>query len=226
VSRAARSLAVLVSAVLGIAGGVVAGVTLGHDNYPDPLGLDAPMINQPCQAKESLLLLATSDSASGLGSALASYPDGRYLEIGSSCDTTWRDVNAPERAYAAYLGPMSVGSACREQMTGEHVGDRVTELSADTTDLVLCLCYVGDLDAPTLRPGQFMSDGEIVYLRALQQVLTSMGRRPVEPRTNVYDQETFDQVRQFQQDTGHGHDGVVDRQTWQTVQGRGCESPG
>jgi hypothetical protein len=224
VTRAARTLAVLASAVLGIAGGVVAGVTLGHDDHPDPLGLDAPLINQPCQARQALLLLATADGGSGLGSALATYPDGRYLETAKSCHTVWRDAGAPERTYAAYLGPMTIGKACEQQMTGEHVGDRVTKLESGTTDLVLCLCYVGYLDAPTLRPGQGMNDDEIVYLRALQQVLTSLGRRPDIPRTNEYDLQTLEEIKQFQQDTRRGHEGVVDQQTWQSLQRRGCGS--
>jgi hypothetical protein len=214
----------VVSAVLGIAGGIVAGVATGSDDHPDPLGLDAPLINQPCQAHRALLLLATADGPSGLGSALATYPAGRYLEVAKSCDTAWRDAGSPDRKYAAYLGPTTVGAACRQQMTGPHVGDRVTLLTAHTPELVLCLCYVGYLDAPTLRPAQTMSELDIVYLRALQQVLTSMGRRPDIRRTNDYDLQTVAEIKQFQQDTGRGQEGVVDQQTWQALQTRGCGS--
>lgn len=220
--RAARSLAVLVSAVLGIAGGVAAGVALGHDDYPDPLGLDAPLINQPCQANEALLVLANSDNASGLGSDVAAYPDARYLETANSCDTAWRDESKDTQAYTAYLGPMTRFSACAQQMTGEHVGDRVTMLESGTTELVQCLCYVSNLGAPKLRLNQDMDARQIVYLRALQQLLTSMGRRPDVPRTDVYSSDTAEEVKQFQQYVGHAPTGTLDAQTWKRLQGRGC----
>jgi hypothetical protein len=226
VTRAARTLAVLASAVLGIAGGTIVGVMLGHDDYPDPLGLDAPLVNQACRPTEGLLLLATADDGRGLASALASYPDARYLQIAKSCPTTWRDSGASDRTYAAYLGPMSVGDACREQMTGAHLGDRVTRLRSGATQLELCLCYISPLHAPILRAGPVLSDGESVYLRALQPVLTSLGRRPDVARTDEYDTETYAEVRRFQQDTGRGHDGVVEAQTWETLIKRGCVSEG
>jgi hypothetical protein len=221
VSRAARFLAVAVCAALGIAGGVVAGLASG-DSHPDPLGLGVPMVNQACRPRQGLLLLGTADDGRGLASAVATYPNAQYLEIAKSCDTAWRDPNAPARKYAAYLGPMDVGEACRQQMTGEHVGDRVSKLTAGTPQLELCLCYVSYLDAPTLRPSQDMTDGDIVYLRALQQVLTSLGRRPEIPRTDEYDTTTYDEVLKFQQDTGRGQRGVVEQKTWRTLVKRGC----
>lgn len=222
-SRAARFLAVAASAALGIAGGVVAGLTSGH-SYPDPLGLGAPMINQACQPRQSLLLLTTADDGRGLASAIATFPDGKYLEISKSCDTVWRDPALADRKYAAYLGPMPVRAACEQQLTGTHVGDRVTRLTANTTQLELCLCYVSPFDAPTLRPGAPLSAGEIVYLRALQQVLVSLGRRPDDlPRTDEYDSTTLEEVLRFQQYTNRGHKGVVDQRTWGALINRGCQ---
>lgn len=215
----------LVSGVLGIVGGVVAGLSVGSDHHPDPLGLDRPLINQPCQSQRALLLLASSDNASGLGSELATYPDGKYLETAHSCQTAWREPGKPTQTYTAYLGPMSRSTACAEQMTGEHVGDRVTMLTSGTTELVQCLCYVGYLEAPVLRsPNQTLTDAEIVYLRALQVLLTSMGPRPDIPRTDIYTSQTITEIRQFQQFIGHSPTGVVDPQTWKSLQSRGCEN--
>jgi Putative peptidoglycan binding domain len=226
VSRGARIVAVLTSGVLGIAGGVVTALSVGSHHYPDPLGLDAPMINQPCQSQQALLLLASSDNASGLGSELATYPDAKYLETAQSCHTAWREQGRAVQTYSAYLGPMSVRSACAQQLTGEHVGDRVTLLTSGTTDLVQCLCYVASRGAPTLMLNQTMSSTDIVYLRALQLLLTSMGRRPDIPRTDEYDSHTATEIKQFQQYVGHSPSGTVDPETWKSLLGRGCENAG
>jgi hypothetical protein len=224
VTRAARFLAVAASAVLGIAGGVVAGLASG-DSHPDPLGLGVAMVNQPCQPNQGLLVLDTSDDGRGLASAIASFPDAKYLEVAKSCNTVWRDPTLSTRRYAAYLGPMDVGTACRQQMTGEHVGDRVTRLTPNNTELELCLCYVSSFDAPTVRPGATaLSSTEIVYLRALQQVLTSLGRRPPDlPRTDDYDSTTLEEVLSFQRYTNRGQRGVVDQRTWEALINRGCQ---
>jgi murein L,D-transpeptidase YcbB/YkuD len=123
---------------------------------------------------------------------------------------------------------MDRNTACELQLTGAHVGDRVTMLTAGETDLVQCLCYVSNVNAPELRStNDSLSDDEIVYLRALQQLLTSMGRRPdTAPRTDVYTSQTIEEVKRFQQSAEHLPSGIVDAQTWKLLKGRGCENAG
>jgi murein L,D-transpeptidase YcbB/YkuD len=68
-----------------------------------------------------------------------------------------------------------------------------------------------------------MSDVAVVYLNALQRLLTTMGRRPDIPTTNTLDETTKSEVQKFQQDVGRPPNGVVDPLTWKDLQGRGCK---
>lgn len=221
--RPTRILAVTVSAVLGVGLGVAAGIAFDRTTYQDPLGLDAPLVNQPCADNEALLVLVSSNGAGRLGAELASNDQARYLETAKSCNTAWRSPDSPTQAYVAYLGPFSQGDACEKQMTGAYRGAHVTLLTAGTTDIVPCLCHVSRAEMPTLRTGMPTTDRNIVYVHALQNMLTTLGRRKDEPTTDIYDPETVNQVKRFQQVLGRTVTGVVDEDTWKALQ-RGCDS--
>jgi murein L,D-transpeptidase YcbB/YkuD len=108
-------------------------------------------------------------------------------------------------------------------MTAEHRGDRVTVLTGGSTDTEQCGCYVSYRVMPTLRTGQTPSSLDIVYINALQQMLTTLGRRPDIPTTNVYDLRTADEVRRLQFDAGLPTTGATDPETWKSLQNRACE---
>ncbi len=212
--RPTRILAVTVSAVLGVGLGVAAGIAFDRTTYQDPFGLGAPLVNQPCAANEALLVLVSSEGTGRLGAELASNDQARYLETANSCNTAWRSPDSPTQAYVAYLGPFSQGDACEKQMTGAYRGAHVTLLTAGTPDIVPCLCHVSRAEMPTLSTGMTMTDRDrdrdIVYVHALQNMLTTLGRRPDEPTTDFYDPETVNQVKRFQQVLGRTVTGAVD----------------
>ena len=208
--------------MLGVGLGVSAGLVFDGNRYQDPLGLDAPLVNQSCTANDSVLVLVSTDAPDRLSAELATHDDARYLQTAQSCDTAWREAGRPAQAYVAYLGPASTRAACEMQMTGNYRGAHVTELTASTTDTVQCLCHVPRQGMPTLMTGMEVTDREIVYIHALQHMLTTLGRRPDEPTTNSYDPRTVSQVKRFQQFAGRAATGAVDQDTWQALQ-RGCD---
>ena len=220
--RPARIFAVAVSAVLGGLLGVAAGFALDK-GYQDPLGLDAPMVNQPCQLNKALLVLVTGDSAGDLGSDIASHDGARYLETANSCRTAWRRPGRPSMSYAAYLGPFSRGDACKKQMTGDFRGAHVTMLTKDSPDTIVCACYVAREGIPVLRLNQEMTDHDLVYLHDAQRLLSNLGTRPDVPGTDFYDEELESQVRQFQQTHGRRVTGSLNPETWRTLLFAACD---
>jgi hypothetical protein len=207
--------------VLGIGLGVVAGVVLDR-GYDDPLGLDAAMVNQPCQDNQALLVLVTGDNEGDLGSDIASHDGARYLETANSCRTAWRRPGKLPQSYVAYLGPFSRGDACEKQMTGDYRGAHVTMLTQDSPDTVPCACYVAREGIPVLRLGQYMTDQDLVYLHDVQRLLTSLNIRPDEPADDSYDDELAAQVQEFQHDHGHVVTGNMNPDTWRALLKAGC----
>ena len=61
-----------------------------------------------------------------------------------------------------------------------------------------------------------------MWTRALQNTLVDMGRAQKADATGVYDLTTASQVRQFQRDNNLEATGVVDVDTWQSLQLQGC----
>lgn len=220
--RPLRILAVTASAVLGAALGVGAAIALDHQPVEDPLGLGASMVNQACQENQALLVLVPGDTAGDLASDLASHDGARYLQTAHSCRTAWRRPDKPVLTYVAYLGPFTRGAACEKQMTGSYRGAHVTMLTQDSPDTVPCACYVSRAGIPVLRPGQQLSDQEIVYLHDVQRLLTELGIRPDVPFNDFYDHDMEQQVRQFQQNRGHVATGVMGRDTWRALLRAGC----
>src|SRR4051794_22187021 len=220
--RSARLIAVATSAALGVVAGVVGGLVLDRNHVEDPLGLDAPMVNQPCQPSQAVLILVSGNTAADLGSDLATHDDARYLETARSCPTAWRRPGKPPSRYAVYLGPASRRDACERQMTGSYLGAHVTLLTAGRPDVELCSCYVAREGIPTLRFQQTMSPRDSVYLHDLQELLTRLEIRPDEPTSDAVDQETVAQIRRFQTARGLTVNGVMGPKSWQRLLRAAC----
>lgn len=211
------------SALIGIVAGVVGGLVVDHNPVADPLGVDAPLVNQPCRPAQAVLVLVSGDDAEDLASDLASHNDARYLETARSCRTAWRRQGKPSSRYAVYLGPFSRRDACEKQMTGSYLGAHVTLLTAGRPDVELCSCYVARAGIPTLRSEQTMSDQQLVYLHDVQELLTRVGIRPDEPTSDIVDQETVAQIRRFQEAHRRPVNGVIGPHTWQALLRAGCD---
>jgi Putative peptidoglycan binding domain len=222
VSRAARTLAVAASALLGIVGGVVSGVLIGEGHGVDPLRLGVTMVNQPC-SDDTLLVVARGDTARALGSRIASESNVHYLDTRKSCDAAWSDPDKPPPRYIAYLGPYhGPNQACPERISRR--GGLVTTLTASETDPVQCLCYLSFASRPTLRTGMDVTPETSVYIRMLQRMLTDLHRNPQDHSTGTYDQLTEQEIRKFQQDHGISANGVVEQPTWEALSNDGCSS--
>lgn len=216
-----RLLAVTVSAVLGVLGGVVAGLHLGSGGS-DPLGLGVPLVNQACSGK-SLLVTMASRSQAAIASAVAEDSRTRYLEIDKSCPTAWKQ-NVQAHGYAAYLGPYSsVSQACQARMTVAHRGDLVTRLEDGSTAPVQCLCYLDYASMPVLRPGMDVTALDGIYVRALQKLLYTLKLNPHDTETGLYDDATVQQVRTFQGQDSLRQTGVVGAPTWHALTGKACK---
>jgi hypothetical protein len=210
--------AVAVSAALGLLLGAGAGLALGGDDHPDPLGLGIPLVNQHCTGK-SLLLLGWGESGSPLGRGIADHPGAQYLDSRSSCATMYPS----DSRYVAYLGPYSsTGEACRTRMSVEYRGDVVTRLHAGNTEAVECGCYIGPTSMPTLRVGAELSLLDGLWVRELQKMLTAIDLNPPGHLTGFYDQQTADAVARFQSERGLTPNGVVDVDTWRSLQAKAC----
>ncbi|HEX3929839.1 MAG TPA: peptidoglycan-binding domain-containing protein [Nocardioides sp.] len=219
-----RLLALTVSAVLGIVGGVVSGSLLDRTHaVHDPLGLGVSLVDQACTG-QSVLVTMASRSQAALASAVAEDPDHtRYLEIAGSCPTVWKQ-NATAHGYAAYLGPYtSVSQACQARMTVAHRGDVVTKLQNGATAPVQCLCYLDYVSLPLLRPGMDVTARDGIFVRGLQKLLYTLKLNPHDTETGLYDAATISQVRTFQGLDSLRQSGIVSPPTWHALQGKACK---
>jgi hypothetical protein len=222
--RPAPLLAVAVSAVLGIALGVGAGLTLDHhgpDSPADPLSLGISLRNQSC-SDDTLLVVATGDSAPPLAAAVAEDPHLSYLDTSRSCATAWTE-HGPAPRYIAYLGPYaSREQACSLRMTAVHRGDFVTRLHDGNTTPVRCVCYVAYTAMPVLTPGMHATVLDGIWIRAMQRVISDLGFLAKGHLTSFYDPATVAAVKRLQHAQGLRVTGIFDSTTWHALITKGC----
>lgn len=222
----ARVLAPLVAALVGIAAGTTTALVTvdpsgGKTDKPeaisDPLTLGIPLVRYECTG-EGLLVLGYGETSGALREGMAGneHLGLSYLETDESCDTNF----APERfetkpAYAVVSGPYAnLDEPCGLLMSPEHRGDSVTALREGNKTSVKCVCVLDASAAPVLRVGVEASDEDVVWIRALQQLLVDRERLTKDQATGVYDRRTEAVVRAYQSSSSLTVDGVVDRDTW------------
>jgi hypothetical protein len=224
VSRLAKIVAVAASAVLGIGGGIGAALLLDEgDRGPNPLGLSVSLVDQACTG-EYLLVTAVGTNESALGPGISPDPDhAHYLAIDRSCPTAWRPRGTLTTGYAAYLGPYGNRSeACAERV--KRRGAFVTHLRKGNEAAVQCLCVLDQTLLPVLNPGQVVAPEDGVYVRYLEDLLTSMHLLRLDHHFDGHiDPLMVQAVKQVQADATLPQNGVVDKLTWQSVIRQGCQ---
>jgi hypothetical protein len=222
--RPARILAVVVSAALGVAGGVATALATDTGGKGlDPLNLGVTMVDQPCTG-DFLLVTAVGATRNPLGPGVSGDPDhSHYLSIGDSCPTAWRPRGTVSDGYASYLGPYpDAGAACAARVRLR--GAFVTELQANTSMSTQCLCFLDPTTLPELSPGQLVPTEDGVYVRMLEDLLTSMHLLRLDHHfTGRLDPLIVTAIKQVQKDTVLPQTGATDRTTWLSLRHQGCK---
>jgi hypothetical protein len=241
------TIALLISALVGIAAGVVLGFSTGNpdpssadpdapDSSPsassdpeDPANLGVPLENLDCNGEHVLVVgWGDQDRLGDLFNAVSSNPDGvKYLQTSQSCNTTYRDPDEPRPDYIAYLGPFdSIAQPCSMAMTPEHMKDTVANLKNGVNAPVTCLCALDPVTFPTLKVGMRATTKDGIYIRALQRLLITIDRNPQERVNGRYDRQTAALVRPLQRVDALDPRlyGKVETQTWQLLKDRACLS--
>jgi hypothetical protein len=224
VSRLVRIVAVAASAVLGIAGGVGAAVLMDDGRAgADPLHLGVSMVDQSC-TDEFLVVTAVGTTESTLSTGITSHRDhAHYLAIDGSCPTAWRPRATLTDGYAAYLGPYDNRfEACAERV--KLRGAFVTHLRKGNEEAVQCLCVLDRASLPELSPGQVVDALDGVYVRYLEDLLTSMHLLRLDHHFDGHiDPLMVKAIKQVQADGTLPQNGVVDKLTWGSVIRQGCQ---
>ena len=236
------TIALLVSALVGVTAGVVVGLTTGspgdsHADNPgpsatstprpgDPLQLGVPLENLDCIGKK-ILVVGWGETSGRLASAVARNPVGevKYLETAKSCNTLYGPEDQPPPKYVVYLGPFDSSSEpCQLRMSVDHQGDAVTSLKPGQKTHVPCLCVLRPDDMPELSIGLKPSTRDGIYIRALQQMLLDIGYITASHVTGHFDKQTENAVVKLQKLNALTPDkyGVVERLTWAQIIDRGC----
>jgi peptidoglycan hydrolase-like protein with peptidoglycan-binding domain len=233
----------VLAAVLGIGGGVLAGldrsahVTDPGDGAPakpkvfteaeDPEHIGALLQNQPCDptGADTLILVAWGDGYSTLRSAVTDWDGVRYLRTDRSCDTRWpRMPGGGTPTYVVYLPPYSdAQSACRDRMTAAHKGDFATRLRAGNKIPVICPCVLGSADLPGLQMEQTNLTRRM-FTTVYQKMLVDTGYLPQDTETDRgdFDSRTMTATMILQTDAGLNATGGVGPQTWNAIKNKAC----
>lgn len=237
------TMALLMSALVGVTAGVVVGFTTGSPGASlagprdptsspseagsptDPLHLGVPLVNLACTT-ENILVVGWGATSGALTNAVRynSDADVKYLEVADSCNTLYGAEKQPPPKYAVYLGPFDTTSEpCALRMSIDHARDVVTSLKPGVKIHVQCLCAVEPSAMPLLNVGMVADTREGIYIRALQRLLVDMGLDPG-PITGEYNPRTAAVIKRLQRVNAIDPAlyGQVEEQTWRLLRDRGC----
>ena len=196
------TIALLVSALVGVTAGVIVGISSGSpgastadpggptqsSSQPasptatDPLGIGAPLVNLDCTGQK-ILVVGSGETTGALTNAVSANPgaDVKYLETEHSCNTLYGAEKQDPPAYVVYLGPFdTISEPCSLRMSIDHKNDVVTNLKPNVKIHVQCLCVLDPATFPELAVGMRPTTQDGIYIRALQ---TAAGRHRAEPAT-------------------------------------------
>jgi hypothetical protein len=239
------TIALLISALVGIAAGVVLGFSTGNSppgsaenpdgprsspspsgSPRDPMNIGAPLVNLDCIA-DKILVVGFGDKAGPLSTAVSANPPGevKYLKTSESCDTVYGPEGEPPPEYVVYMGPFNSNKEpCGLRMSVDHKDDEVTSLKKGQLTHVPCLCVLSPQTFPLLAKGMRATTLTGIYVEALQKMLLDSQLITADHVTGHYDTATARAIRRFQTLNAlspHWY-GKVNEPTWEQVRDRGC----
>jgi hypothetical protein len=240
------TVALLISALVGVTAGVVLGFTTGSGGPSqagddptggvtsgppdDPLGTGAAMVNLDCHPDKYILVLGYGETRGFLDNAVSANSDAdvKYLETARSCNTLYGAQGRFPPTYVAYLGPFdSPDEPCTLRMNVDHADEEVTSLQPGTKRHVECLCILtlNEENFPPLAVGMKATTRDGIYIRALQRLLMDLPTLRSDLKvTGRYGVQTSKEVERLQKLNALDTDppGSVDLQTWAMLRDRGC----
>ena len=103
-------------------------------------------------------------------------------------------------------------------------GAFVTHLRDGNEEAVQCLCVLDRASLPELTPGQVVAPEDGVYVRYLEDLLTSMHLLRLDHHFDGHiDPLMVQAIKQVQADTTLPPDGDVGKLTWQALIRQGCQ---
>ena len=193
----------------------------------DPLGVGAPLLNQPCEG-QVLVVLASSGVPSTYVSDLTAetddVPETKYLRTDQSCDAFYPDLDG-QPIYAMYIGPFdSIQEACAERIAAGVPDAYVRTLESGRRKPDVCSCQDDPTELPRISVRNASDGSNDLQLRVadLQRLLGYAGYDVGTDDIGVFDPATQATVQDFQRDTGLRVDGWVGPLTWDALMSAGC----
>ena len=226
-----RLVALIVAAVLGLAGGGVTAWMSPDDTvadpreFVDPLELGVPLENVGCTG-QTLIMVGWGKLRAALSPSVADWPGVKYLDTSdpATCDTAYPEERGRTPRYVAYLPAFdSPEAACQERMTARHKGNFVSKMREDNEVEVQCACELEIAVLPAIGEGQELTaeSGSWIYL--YQGMLNDIGADPPVARTGLFGTATADATRTLQTDAALNPSGIVDADTWDVLRGKACK---
>lgn len=228
----------LVAALLGIGGGILTAKLPGEEQvseHPerltpeqDPQGFGGELRNLACDpaGRETIVAVGWGNLYGSINPPLQQWPGSRYLDTRESCRTQWPEIDGQVPRYVVYLPTFpDAAEACAERMTAAHVGDFATTLREGNTVPVVCPCAMSPEAMPELRPYVRLSTQSRMFADSYRRMLTDA--QFLQPNREVprghFGRDLESATRDLQSDNGLMPSGIVDAQTWATIQSEACE---
>jgi peptidoglycan hydrolase-like protein with peptidoglycan-binding domain len=232
--------ALLLAAVLGVSGGVVAalqgpaenqaedpGSTAAPRETPTPtpkdtLGLNVPREDLDCDG-DTYILVGWGDSDNALWPSVVDWPGVKYLDTRRSCPTAYPKVDGKTPRWVAYLpGYDDPPEACEARMTVEHKDHFVTRMRKGAKTGVLCACVLDVATLPAIEEGQPLTTISSMWIYMYQRMLIDVGLLDMSTPTQVFDHATARATYTLQSDADMSPTGVVDTDTWRELRSDAC----
>jgi peptidoglycan hydrolase-like protein with peptidoglycan-binding domain len=239
----ARGLAALVlAAVLGISGGVIAALRGPAEpqqkqardpgvsetavqpltRKEDPLRLGVRREDLECDGR-TYIFVGWGDGESALYSSVADWPGVRYLKTRQSCPAVYPTVRGGTPRYFAYLpGFDTPAEACKARMTAAHKGNYVTRMRAGLDSNVPCACVLDVATLPAIGEGQPLTTESGMWIYLYQRMLADLGLLSEDVLTGLFDRPTANATRRLQTDAALNPSGIVDPDTWNVLRSKYC----
>jgi hypothetical protein len=236
--------ALLLAAVLGVSGGVVAALQGPAENQAedpgstakpretstptptptpkDNLGLNVPREDLDCDGR-TYILVEWGDRDSALWPSAVDWPGVKYLDTRKSCPTAYPKVAGKRPRWVAYLPSYDDPTeACEARMVPEHKDHFVTRMLRSARSGVLCACVLDVATLPAIEEGQPLTALSSMWIYMYQRMLIDIGLLDMSTPTQVFDHATARATYTLQSASNMSPTGIVDTDTWRELRSDAC----